>query len=142
MTLDAFCFEPLFRFGRTAMRQFAEAENAWTRLVMIDRELAGFIIVHMEDAPATQVGYLVTIDVAREYRRQGIGELMLAAAEAWLSAASATAIMLHVYVKNYDAISFYERNGYKRGDEQQQGFYAPGMDAALYWKRLPRQSAA
>jgi len=141
VTLDALCFEPLFRFGRSAMRQFAEAENAWTRLAIVEGDLAGFIIVHMEEAPTAQVGYLVTIDVAREHRRKGIGELMLKAAEDWLAASGATAIMLHVYVRNDSAVSFYERNGYRRGNEQL-GFYAPGMDAALYWKRLPRKSAA
>ena len=50
-------------------------------------------------------------------------------------------MLLHVYVKNQEAISFYERNGYQRADEEP-GFYGPGMDAALYWKSLSRQSAA
>jgi ribosomal-protein-alanine N-acetyltransferase len=79
----------------------------------------------------------VTIDVAKECRRRGIGDLLLAAAEGWLVGSGAAAMMLHVYVQNAEAVRFYERTGYERGGEKP-GFYGPGIDAALYWKRLPR----
>lgn len=141
VALDALCFATPFRFSRSAMRRFAEAEDAWTRLAIVDGRLAGFIIVHREEISTAEAGYVVTIDVAHEYRRQGIGRLMLQAAEESFAASGAIAMMLHVYVKNQEAISFYERNGYRRGDEQA-GFYGPGMDAALYWKRLSRQGVA
>ena len=141
VALDALCFALPFRFTRSAMRRFAEAEDAWTRLAIVDGKLAGFIIVHREEISAAEAGYLVTIDVAQEYRQQGIGRLMLLTAEEAFAASGATAMLLHVYTKNQEAISFYERNGYQRGDEES-GFYGPGMDAALYWKDLSRQSAA
>ncbi len=137
VALDALCFEPLFRFTRSAMRRFAEAEDAWTRLAIVNGKLAGFIIVHREEIPAAEAGYVVTIDVAQKYRQQGIGRLMLQAAEEAFATSGTTAMLLHVYTKNQEAISFYERNGYQRGDEQT-GFYGPGMDAALYWKELFR----
>ena len=48
--LDAECFDPPFRFSKTAMRRFAEAENAWVVVAVAEGALAGFCIVHMEQA--------------------------------------------------------------------------------------------
>jgi [ribosomal protein S18]-alanine N-acetyltransferase len=133
--LDAECFAPPFRFSREAMRRFAEAENAWAVISEAGDELAGFCIVHMEPAEAVQVGYVVTIDVADEFRRRGLGERMLADGEAWVRAAGGVGMMLHVYVKNLGAVRFYERLGYRRVGGQV-GFYGPGVNAAMYWKEF------
>lgn len=141
VALDAACFEPEFRFSRSAMRRFAEADNAWTCLAQVEGKLAGFTIVHLEQAPLSLAGYLVTIDVDREQRRHGVGQAMLRAAEIWLEQAGAEIMLLHVYVNNPEAILFYERMGYRKGEEQS-GFYGPGMDAVLYWKRLVEPATA
>ena len=59
------------------MRRFAEAENAWVVVAEAEGALAGFCIVHMEQAESLDVGYVVTIDVAAGFRRRGLGEQML-----------------------------------------------------------------
>jgi len=133
--LDAECFNPPFRFSNAAMRRFAEAENAWVVVAEAEGALAGFCIVHMEQAETLEVGYVVTIDVAAVFRREGLGEQMLAAGEAWVLASGGAGMMLHVFVKNSAAVKFYERLGYKRVGEQR-GFYGPGIDAAMYWKEF------
>jgi ribosomal-protein-alanine N-acetyltransferase len=137
VTLDTACFAPAFRFGKTSMKQFAEAENAWIQIAEAGEILAGFCIVHREQIPGAAVGYLVTIDVADAHRRQGVGERMLAAGESWLLSSGAAVMLLHVYVKNASAIRFYEQAGYEF-EEEKPGFYGPGMDAAIFWKRLKR----
>src|ERR1700754_5167433 len=77
--LDVECFEPPFRFSERAMRQFAEARNAIT-LVAEDEaanEIAGFCIAHVERARKGLVAYIVTLDVALEYRRRGLARQMI-----------------------------------------------------------------
>jgi [ribosomal protein S18]-alanine N-acetyltransferase len=135
VALDAECFTSPFRFSREAMRRFAEAENAWAVIAEMEDALAGFCIVHLEPAEAVHVGYVVTIDVAEGFRRRGVGEHMLAQGEAWVRASGGVGMMLHVYVKNGGAIRFYERLGYKRVGGQE-GFYGPGVNAAMYWKEF------
>jgi [ribosomal protein S18]-alanine N-acetyltransferase len=133
--LDAACFDPPFRFSSRAMRRFVEADNAWTTIAEADGKLAGFCIVHRERAETMDVGYVITIDVEKHFRRHGIGEQMLADAEAWVRASGAVGIMLHVFVNNTGAVRFYERTGYSRIGVQR-GFYGATLDAALYWKEL------
>ncbi|HEY2039012.1 MAG TPA: N-acetyltransferase [Edaphobacter sp.] len=133
--LDEECFAPPFRFSRRAMQRFAEAGNAWVRVGEEDGRLAGFCIVHRESAGVAEMGYVVTIDVARPLRGRGIGERMLSEGEAWVESWSGAGVMLHVFVENERAVRFYERVGYARVG-MQQGFYGSGLDAAMYWKDL------
>jgi len=137
--LDAACFEVPFRFSKRAMRRFAEAENAWVIVAEEEDRLAGFCIVHRERAEPSEIGYVVTIDVADSWRRKGVGEHMLSEGEAWVRSWKGAGVLLHVFVKNKGALRFYARMGYGRVGLQQ-GFYGMGMDAALYWKELDRAS--
>jgi len=133
--LDEECFGPPFRFSRRAMQRFAEAGNAWVRVAEYDGSLAGFCILHRESAGVAEMGYVVTIDVAKPFRGQGVGERMLSAGEVWVGGWSGAGVMLHVFVENERAVRFYERMGYGRVG-MQRGFYGPGLDAAMYWKDL------
>src|SRR6184192_2659825 len=97
--LDAACFPPPFRFSKAAMRRFTESENAWTLVVEAQGEIAGFCIVHLEFIQGSKAGYLVTIDVTERFRREGIGQQMLAQGEEWVRESGGEAMFLHVYVK-------------------------------------------
>jgi len=135
VALDAECFDPPFRFSKTAMRRFTEADNAWVTIAEADGDLAGFCIVHHERWEGMNAGYVITIDVARHFRSRGIAGRMLADGEAWISRSGGAGMMLHVYTKNTGAITFYDRLGYIRLGLQR-GFYGGGLDAAMYWKEL------
>jgi [ribosomal protein S18]-alanine N-acetyltransferase len=136
--LDLACFEPPFRFSRPAMRRFVEAGNAWITIAESNTKLAGFCIVHREHAPAVDIGYVVTIDVAEPFRRSGVAAHMLAEGESWVRSFNGGGMLLHVYLKNAAAITFYDRMGYKR-ISLQTSFYGDGLDAAMYWKDLSRR---
>jgi ribosomal-protein-alanine N-acetyltransferase len=129
--LDIVCFEPVFRFSRGAMRRFAEANGAVTVLAEADGELAGFCIVQMEG----QLGYVVTLDVAAAWRRNGLARRLMEDAETKVRAAGAEEMTLHVYTENRAAIRFYEAMGYERVGLAK-WFYGTGLDAWLYEKRL------
>lgn len=133
--LDEACFAPPFRFSLSAMRRFAEAENAWVTVAETGGALAGFCIVHRERGEREDVGYVVTIDVAAELRGHGVGERMLTQGEEWVRSWRGAGMLLHVFVENDGAVRFYERMEYQRAGVQR-GFYGSGLDAALYWKGL------
>jgi [ribosomal protein S18]-alanine N-acetyltransferase len=133
--LDRECFAPPFRFSSAAMRRFIDAENAWVIVAEAEKRIAGFLIVHREQAQRAEVGYVVTIDVDEGHRGRDIGQRMLRDGEAWVRGWNGAGMMLHVWTKNDSAIRFYERMGYGRVGVQR-GFYGPGIDAAMYWKEL------
>lgn len=135
--LDLECFEPAFRFSSRAMRRFAEANGALAVVAVSQGKIVGFCIVQMEE----QVGYVVTLDVAAAWRRQGLARRLMAEVEARVRAAGGVHMALHVYTKNSGALRFYEGIGYSRlGMEE--GFYGGGLDALVYGKRLQDQAYA
>jgi ribosomal-protein-alanine N-acetyltransferase len=129
--LDVECFEPAFRFSRSAMRGFAEGRGAISVLALSAGELVGFCVAQMED----QVGYVVTLDVAAPWRRKGLARTLMSALEEKVSAAGGRAMALHVSTGNQAAIRLYEGIGYGRVGTAE-GFYSPGRDALVYGKRL------
>jgi ribosomal-protein-alanine N-acetyltransferase len=133
--LDVLCFEPPFRFTRSAMRRFATAKKARVAIAELDDTLAGFAILHIEASPQLRAAYIVTLDVAPPYRRQGIAGALMAAMEREALAAQCTLLALHVFAGNAAATRFYERSGYRRSHISP-GFYGPGLDALVYNKPL------
>jgi ribosomal-protein-alanine N-acetyltransferase len=138
--LDVVCFQPPFRFSRTAMRRFAEASNA---LVVVAEQVGlvtGFCIVHVEQVRRESIGYIVTLDVAPEHRRQGVAQTLMAEAEQQARAAGCTLLALHVHTGNEAALRFYARIGFGAiGLEHD--FYGKGLDAQLWRKPLPPSRA-
>jgi [ribosomal protein S18]-alanine N-acetyltransferase len=129
--LDVMCFEPVFRFSRRAMQRFAEARGAVSVLAEVPGELAGFVIVQMEE----QVGYVVTLDVATAWRRQGLARRLMEDVETRVVAAGGVGMELHVFAGNVGAVRFYEGIGYGRLG-MVEGFYGRGLDALVYGKRF------
>jgi ribosomal-protein-alanine N-acetyltransferase len=138
--LDVICFERPFRFTRSAMRRFAEAKKARVVMVEIEGALAGFCIVHIEQAEHGRAAYIVTLDVAPELRRRGVARALLARAEAISADARCTMMALHVFTGNASAIDFYEGVGFVRS-HRVSGFYGDGLDALVYHKALAAGNA-
>ncbi|CAN5610492.1 hypothetical protein BH10ACI4_BH10ACI4_28550 [soil metagenome] len=137
--LDQTCFAAEFRFDREGMRSFAELPGAVVVIAEQDGEgaaLCGFVIVHLEGSGQALGGYVVTLDVAMEWRRQGLAGLMLAEAERLTVAAGASWMGLHVFVENAGAIAFYERAGYVRGEMLAEFYGDAGMDSLVFRKWL------
>jgi len=129
--LDEACFEEPFRFTRLAMQRFAESHKARVVIADNDGELAGFAILHVEG----RVGYIVTLDVAEDFRRQGLARQLMQAMEREAVDAECGVVGLHVFVSNEAAIKFYERAGYERAGDVP-GFYGEGLNAWTYRKKL------
>jgi [ribosomal protein S18]-alanine N-acetyltransferase len=140
--LDEVCFEPPFRFSERAMKQFAEARNA---LIVVAEdeasgEIAGFCIAHVERARKGLLAYVVTLDVAPQFRRQGLARTTLQRIEEQAFEVDCDAVELHVSVENDGAIAFYETEGYERSN-MVKSFYGLGRHAFVYRKALANTSA-
>ena len=131
--LDEACFEEPFRFTQSAMRRFAESRKARVLIAESAGTLAGFAILHVEG----RVGYVVTLDVAEEFRRQGLGRQLMRAMENEAGDVGCVVVGLHVFVGNEGAIRFYQRAGYERAGDVQ-GFYGEGLDAWVYRKSVSK----
>jgi [ribosomal protein S18]-alanine N-acetyltransferase len=134
--LDMLCFEPPFRFSRQTMRKFTEAPNAITVLAEAEGSLAGFCVSHVEE----QVAYMVTVDVAREWRRLGVATKLIAATETCARAIGVESVALHVFTGNAGAIGFYETLAYVRRGVAEE-FYGRGLNAFVYIKQLDQKTA-
>jgi [ribosomal protein S18]-alanine N-acetyltransferase len=134
--LDMACFAPEFRFDRQSMRAFAEEKDA---IVLVAEEMSGgmvgFLIVHVERVAEGRWGYVVTLDVAEEWRRRGLAGMLMREAEARVAAGGGRWMELHVFTGNEGAIHFYERLGYER-IAVTRGFYTEELDAFVYRKAI------
>jgi ribosomal-protein-alanine N-acetyltransferase len=139
--LDVLCFDPPFRFTRSAMRRFATASNAHVVIADSQDTLLGFCIVHIERVRGSRIGYIVTLDVAPQHRRQGLAQTLIAEAERYSAQANCDALALHVFAGNEAAIHFYARIGFTCiGLEED--FYGRGLAAEVWRKEIVPMAAA
>jgi ribosomal-protein-alanine N-acetyltransferase len=130
------CFKAPFRFSRAAMRRFTQAAGAFSVVAeTADGSLAGFIVIQMGRDRGACEGYVVTLDVAEEFRRQGVAGLLLEEAEGKVLAQGGASMGLHVWTENGAAIRFYEQRGYARM-QLHAAFYDAERDAYGYRKAL------
>jgi ribosomal protein S18 acetylase RimI-like enzyme len=137
--VDEVCFREAFRFDRQSMRRFAEARGAIVVVAedtLEDSVMAGFVIVHLEGVATERYGYVVTLDVAPELRRAGVGGLLLREAERQVKATGVGRMGLHVAVDNDAAIRFYEGLGYGCVGVAKRFYREAGLDGLIYIKEL------
>lgn len=94
--------------------------------------LMGFCIT----AHRAASGYIVTMDVLAEYRRHGVGSILLIEAERRLAAAGIRQIGLETATDNSPAIAFWQKHGYRKSGVRK-NYYPGGRDAYTMAKRLP-----
>jgi len=94
------------------------------------REIAGFLVAH-----SGTTGHIITIDVALQARRSGVGSLLLRGAEDHLRTAGSRAVGLETAVDNLSALSFYKRHGYSVIKTWPR-YYSNGVDALVLKKVL------
>ncbi len=127
--IEGLCFpqETAFPPGMFAyLIKYAE-----TLVALEDGEIAGFII----GFSSGRVGMVYTLDVHPEYRKRGIGRVLIGALEKDLSASGARAVRLEAALDNPAALELYEREGYQEG-ELVKNYYGQGKHALRMWKIL------
>jgi ribosomal-protein-alanine N-acetyltransferase len=109
-TLDRACYPPGIAYNRSEFRWFLKqpgaicivAENA-------DAEVKAFVLVEAE----ARLGHIITLDVAAENRRSGLGTELTVAAETTLAMNGVREIELETAIDNAAGIAFWTRHGYR-----------------------------
>jgi [ribosomal protein S18]-alanine N-acetyltransferase len=96
---------------------------------VVDGRLAGLVVA--EPRPSEDAGWIATIGVDPSYQRRGIGQALLAAAEASLPQKT---IKLTVRRSNAGAIALYQKFGYRQINVWH-GYYAGGEDGLVMEKK-------
>ncbi len=133
--LDEVCFAKEFRFDRRSMSAFASDKDAITLIAEDRGEVIGFVIAHLKRVDTACRAYIITLDVAPEWRRKGVAGELMAEVEERAFSEGARLIRLHVFAGNDAAIRFYERLGYERARIVRR-YYGAGLDAIVYGKDL------
>lgn len=121
--LDQACFEPGIAYSRSEIRSFLTRPGAIALAAEAGGRLEGFAIAERRG----RHGHVITIDVAAESRRRGLGRRLFTELSRRLEAAGAREIRLEVDVRNAAAIRFYEGLGFER-THTLRGYYGPGLD--------------
>lgn len=137
--IEEVCFHPPFRFGRRYMQRLVSAINATTWIAEDFEKMAGFAIAEWKPSLGQISGYIQTIEVAPEFRGQGVGRALLERIEESARDADAAMLWLHVDKTNETAIGLYERHGFLPVGEEA-NYYATGRSALLYRKALNRET--
>lgn len=123
--LDQACFEPGIAYERSELRRFLSLSTAQSIVVELEGRIVGFAVGYIS---VRQFGHVVTLDVAQEHRRRGIGTDLLLELLRRFGAAFVVEVRLEVDMGNETAISFYERFGFQR-KRRLADYYGPNRPA-------------
>ena len=121
------------RISRRSFRKLIERETAETLIGECDGKVAGYAIVLFRKGSG--VARLYSIAVGLEFGGQGIGRLLLEAAEDAAFEHGRMMLRLEVREDNHRAIRIYEQGGYRKIGREP-GYYEDGQTALRYEKTL------
>jgi len=130
--IDQACFAPGISYSREELARFIGHKNAKTWVTEEAGEIAGFLIAHREPR---HILHIVTIDVVKAFRRQGVGSVLMDAAEQWARDQELRLVGLETAEDNLGARRFYEARGYRKVDRIER-YYADGTAAWVMAKEL------
>jgi [ribosomal protein S18]-alanine N-acetyltransferase len=109
-TLDRACYPPGIAYSRSMLRWFLKQSGA-NCIVAEDAgaKIKAFVLVEAE----VRVGHIITLDVAAECRRSGLGTELTVAAENALAMNGVREIELETAIDNAAGIAFWTRRGYR-----------------------------
>ncbi len=93
--------------------------------------MAGFIIGFASGG----TGFIYTLDVHPDYRRKGVGAMLVQALEEKLRIQEVKRIRLEAALNNPAALALYRKAGYREG-EMLRNYYGHGKHAVRMWKNL------
>ncbi len=124
-SLDQACFEEGIAYQRDELRQFLSLSSAQALAAEVDGAIVGFVVGYVS---VRRLGHVVTLDVAAEHRREGIGNALLEELLRRFAAAFVDHVHLEVDVGNEAAVGFYERFGFRKR-KRLPDYYGPNRPA-------------
>jgi [ribosomal protein S18]-alanine N-acetyltransferase len=129
--IDQVCFPEGIAYGRFEMKVYLRAEGSYCLLAESGGNVAGFILAEL----APDEGHIITLDVLEIYRRQGIGSLLLAAAEKEAASRGGKRMVLETATSNKAAIALWREHSYRQLGTIED-YYGRGRDAFRMGKEL------
>ena len=130
--LDQACFPREIAYSRDELAHYLGAPRGLCFVAEEKAETVAFILGH---APRRSVGHVVTLDVAPQLQRSGLGSILMNKLEAMFVAAGCSSLILEVAVDNNAALSFYKKHGFTVLKTLRR-YYPGGLDGLLMGKRL------
>ncbi len=138
--IDQSCFRPGIAYSQEELAYYITRRTAATIVAEQENDgssaIVGFL-VSQRGGKNGDLGHIVTIDVLQSARRNGVGSMLLGAAEDRLRRDGCKSVALETAVDNTAAIAFYQRHGYSIVRTIPR-YYAGELDALLMEKTLPR----
>lgn len=135
--IDHVCYEPAIAYSRRELRNYLRFPGAHSVIAEAETKVIGFCL----SAHENEWGYIITMDVLAEYRRQGIATALLREAERRLAAQGVREVALETATDNETAIAFWQKHGY-RSVGLREGYYPGGRNAFSMIKSLRTTTAA
>jgi [ribosomal protein S18]-alanine N-acetyltransferase len=133
--LDQICFSVGIAYSLGEFRSLLGSRRTITVVAEEADVLTGFAIAQAGVFSRSRGGHIITIDVAPEFRRRGIGRLLMDHVEARLRNEGANWLQLEVAVNNFEAQTFYTGLGFEAMGRIR-GYYHGGLDAIVMQKAL------
>jgi len=102
----------------------------------------GRVVGHVSMRHIINEGHISNIAVLKDYRRQGIGALLLEALIKEAIQREMIGLTLEVRVSNQAALSLYEKYGFIIEGYRKNYYSSPSEDAAIMWKKLKENNTA
>jgi [ribosomal protein S18]-alanine N-acetyltransferase len=130
--IDSACFPAGVAYSEGELASFIGHWRSKTWVAEDGGEVLGFLV-----ANKTRTGtmHVITIDVKQEWRRRGIGEALMDAAEEWARQQGLRGASLETAEANQAAQQFYRKRGYTKL-RQITNYYADGSTAWVMGKPL------
>jgi ribosomal-protein-alanine N-acetyltransferase len=135
--LDQACFPAGISYSKTMLRYFLTLPSADCIVAADGKRVAGFILTE-ENPP---LAHIITLDVAKNDRRSGVGSRLLAESERNLALRGVRTILLETSIENEAGVAFWQRHGY-RIEAVLKRYYLGRLDAYEMRKMLAPKSKA
>lgn len=135
--MDQACFAPEIAYSLTKFRSILRNRNSVGRVAEDSSgRMAGFILAGPGIRSGRRYSHVITIDVAPEWRRQGIGRMLIEALERRVAAQGITRLLLEVAERNVSAYAFYSRLGFVETGLRMANYYPDGDGAIEMEKKF------
>jgi [ribosomal protein S18]-alanine N-acetyltransferase len=135
--LDQSCFPPGIAYSRMTLDYFLTLPSAECVLALEGQEIVGFVL-SQQNPP---LAHVVTLDVAAEHRRHGVGSALLLEHQRNLALRGVRHMRIETSIENDAAVAFWQRHGY-RIEGVLKRYYLGRVDAYQMRKILPLANTA
>jgi [ribosomal protein S18]-alanine N-acetyltransferase len=132
LEIDQQCFPSGISYSFNELKSFLGHRLNRTWVAEEESGIAGYLIASRQPR---RVGHIITIDVLEPWRRRGVGNLLMDAAECWAREVGLQFMVLETAEDNKVAQRFYLARGYLK-IEQLENYYGNGAAAWVMAKRL------